>query len=475
MTAAVLLLKPLYILRIYGRGDEKMSVLPTNLVKKFIKETDDSDTTESQSQFYGTTSVNSDGIYVTLDGATTPTPISMATDAEEGDRVLVEIVDHKARILQTTEINKISLVKESAEEALKKATEVEVTADGISAKVSEVESTADSALEKATEVEVTASGLSTKVSEIEGDYQKSSTMEQTVKGFTWTVTSDDIAAVEQDAADALAAAEDAESTANSAQSTANSASSTASSAYSTASNASKVATNYLSFSSSGLIVGDMTSSTLGKNVLIDSDGVNIRNGSTVLASFSANAIYLGKEWSTGGFYIDTRRDDVGGIIQEIVSTSELSFGAGYGTFYFSDIAGNTGLTITIEGSSYSSGRTATLTSSEITISGQLNVTGDIYKKNNPITTSKELVWSSQTLAASTSTTFTKTFTLSSPYRCVTGVRALRTNKKAVTIDRFYISGDGSTGNTVTVDLYVTNSSSTKYTDLNLRCEVGLSV
>ena len=42
----------------------------------------------------------------------------------------------------------------------------------------------------------------------------------------------------------------------------------------------------------------MTASTLGKNVLIDSDSVDIRNGTTTLASFGASAIYLGKDDST---------------------------------------------------------------------------------------------------------------------------------------------------------------------------------
>lgn len=61
-----------------------------------------------------------------------------------------------------------------------------------------------------------------------------------------------------------------------------------------ASIAGKTATNYLSFSSGGLIIGDMTASTLGKNVLIDSDSVDIRNGSTTLASFGADYLYLSK-------------------------------------------------------------------------------------------------------------------------------------------------------------------------------------
>lgn len=77
-----------------------MSVLPTDLVKQFVKETNDSKTKKTSSTFYGTVSVLSDGIYVTMDGSTVPTPVSMATDAETGDRVLVEVVDHKARIIQ---------------------------------------------------------------------------------------------------------------------------------------------------------------------------------------------------------------------------------------------------------------------------------------------------------------------------------------------------------------------------------------
>lgn len=58
--------------------------------------------------------------------------------------------------------------------------------------------------------------------------------------------------------------------------------------------ASKTATNYLEFGSSGLVIGDMTASTLGKNVLIDSDSVDIRNGTTTLASFGADYLYLAK-------------------------------------------------------------------------------------------------------------------------------------------------------------------------------------
>jgi hypothetical protein len=79
-----------------------------------------------------------------------------------------------------------------------------------------------------------------------------------------------------------------------AQSTANTAKTNAATAQTTANNAAKTATNYLGFSSSGLVVGDMTASTLGKNVLIDSDSVDIRNGTTTLASFAASKVILGR-------------------------------------------------------------------------------------------------------------------------------------------------------------------------------------
>lgn len=58
--------------------------------------------------------------------------------------------------------------------------------------------------------------------------------------------------------------------------------------------ASKVATNFLGFDSNGIVVGDRTKEVLGKNVMIDSDSVDIRDGSNVLASFAANQIDLGK-------------------------------------------------------------------------------------------------------------------------------------------------------------------------------------
>ena len=51
--------------------------------------------------------------------------------------------------------------------------------------------------------------------------------------------------------------------------------------------AAKTATNYMKFQNNGLVIGNMTAGTLGKNVLIDNDSVDIRNGNTILASYGA--------------------------------------------------------------------------------------------------------------------------------------------------------------------------------------------
>lgn len=68
-------------------------------------------------------------------------------------------------------------------------------------------------------------------------------------------------------------------------------------AYSEAKNAAKTATNYLSFSSSGLVVGNHTG-TLQGNVLLNSSGMQVRNGSTIYATYGVNLIELGRNNTT---------------------------------------------------------------------------------------------------------------------------------------------------------------------------------
>ena len=54
--------------------------------------------------------------------------------------------------------------------------------------------------------------------------------------------------------------------------------------------AAKTATNYMKFENSGLTIGNMTDDTLGRNVLIDLDSVDIRNGTDVLATYGEEII-----------------------------------------------------------------------------------------------------------------------------------------------------------------------------------------
>ena len=88
-------------------------------------------------------------------------------------------------------------------------------------------------------------------------------------------------------------------------------------------NAAKTATNYLNFSSSGLVIGDHTSDTLKKNVLIDSDSVDIRNGNTVLASFGADTIILGQNAENSVINLC----DGAGTIKTAVSETATSYPA----------------------------------------------------------------------------------------------------------------------------------------------------
>lgn len=59
-------------------------------------------------------------------------------------------------------------------------------------------------------------------------------------------------------------------------------------------NAAKTATNYITMDYNGVMVSNASQGSTGSNVLIASDGVNIRSGTTTVASFKSNEIELGK-------------------------------------------------------------------------------------------------------------------------------------------------------------------------------------
>ncbi len=72
------------------------------LIKQFVAAMNDSNKSAKSvgqtSNVYGTAVVNGNSIYVKMDGSDLLTPVSMATDARDKDRVLVTIKDHKAYI-----------------------------------------------------------------------------------------------------------------------------------------------------------------------------------------------------------------------------------------------------------------------------------------------------------------------------------------------------------------------------------------
>lgn len=124
-------------------------------------------------------------------------------------------------------------------------------------------------------INLSANTITSTVSSTYATKTELSTVEQTTEGISVRLTTAEgnINAANLKASNALSAS-------NAAQAAVN--------------DASKVATNYLSFNGNGLVIGDMTSNTLGNNVLIDSDSLDIRQGNTVLASYGPEYIYIGK-------------------------------------------------------------------------------------------------------------------------------------------------------------------------------------
>lgn len=124
-------------------------------------------------------------------------------------------------------------------------------------------------------INLSANTITSTVSSTYATKTELSTVEQTTEGISVRLTTAEgnINAANLNASNALSAS-------NAAQAAVN--------------DASKVATNFLSFNGNGLVIGDMTANTLGNNVLIDSDSLDIRQGTTVLASYGPEYIYIGK-------------------------------------------------------------------------------------------------------------------------------------------------------------------------------------
>lgn len=79
-------------------------------------------------------------------------------------------------------------------------------------------------------------------------------------------------------------------------------------------NAAGTATNYLYFDEKGLVVGNHTANSLGRNILLTSETVDIRNGNTILASYGDDEIHLGVNSVFSAIYMC---GDVGRISAEL--------------------------------------------------------------------------------------------------------------------------------------------------------------
>ncbi len=166
-----------------------------------------------------------------------------------------------------------------------------------------------SALEQGSTVEVTASARDAARDEDGNPAPNSSVRCQPIAMLvSSTLGSDEAEQIRQDAADAADKAEQAGQAAD---------------------GAAKVATNYISEGEEGLVVGNVAAGELGANTLIRADGVDIREGGEVLASFGPDEASIGENSAQSTVYLCGRK----GVINYLESTGgtgQLSLGASPG-------------------------------------------------------------------------------------------------------------------------------------------------
>lgn len=191
------------------------------------------------------------GTWVQLDGGAARTPVASSTVAvRQGDEVMVRIDNGDAIV--TGNISRPS-TDDSALNVLER------TMDTFTRRVSDLNG-------NVSEIRQSAGSIATRVENVEGSV---ASMESTAEGWSWVIN------VKNQASGAASAASAAQSTANAANTAAGNAATAAANAQSSADEAAKTATNYMSFTSQGLIVGDMTEEKLGRNVCINDGGVHV--------------------------------------------------------------------------------------------------------------------------------------------------------------------------------------------------------
>lgn len=264
--------------------------ISSDLVSQFVKITKDESKNKSESIVYGTIQKNTK--YVKIDGSDILTPISSTTVVKENDRVTVMIKNHSAivtgnltspsaRNSDVIDIEKLNIEKARIDTLEATNVTIQETLNANSADIDTLQ--IDNVNIKNALTSNTADIVTLKSNDV--------------------IISGKVSANESAINDLRTESE----------------------------NAAKTATNYLKFSSNGLVVGDMASNTLGKNILIDNDRVGIRNGTTTLASFGSDKVtmnnplvlngitFTGKNkvlWSGGYYMSDTQT----AMLSESIST-----------------------------------------------------------------------------------------------------------------------------------------------------------
>lgn len=226
----------------------------------------------------------------------TPAPEDYYTKTETDASIQV-LSDKISQQVSTTDklgtrLSKVEQDSSSWSVTLETANAAKNAADNASQTASSASSTASAAKLTADNANKTASNANSTASEAKKTADSANTTAGQAKS-TADNASQTASSAKSAADKANENASSAVSTANTAKSTADTAKSTADTARQEASDAAKTATNFMGFDSNGLVVGDRTANTLGKNVLIGNDEIDIRNGTTNYARFAETLIELG--------------------------------------------------------------------------------------------------------------------------------------------------------------------------------------
>ena len=249
----------------------------------------------------GTVVQNDNSLYVAVDDDTLVPISDTSATVNVGDKVTIALDDETALIVgnntdksvATTNLTKTENGLKLDIEGKASKAELRLESDKLQSSITDTKKELNSTITQ------TAKDIRSEVKA--GDDALGTQITQTADGLTVKITNaqDTADTAKTNAATAQTTANTAKTNAATAQSTADAAKTAAATAQTSADDAKKVATNYLSFNSTdGLVVGDMTASTLKNNTQITSSGFNIRNGSNVLASFEDDEIALGKNSQT---------------------------------------------------------------------------------------------------------------------------------------------------------------------------------